>query len=38
VNSILDGARLQDFSVTSDDRSVTEIVHEMLLKAGWISK
>jgi hypothetical protein len=38
LNSILDGARLEDFSVTSDDRSVTQIAHEMLLKAGWISE
>jgi hypothetical protein len=38
LNSILDGARLEDFSLTSDHRSVTQIAHEMLLKAGWISK
>ena len=38
LNSILDGARLEDFSVTSDDRSVTQIAHEVLLKAGWISQ
>jgi len=38
LNSILDRARLEDFVVTSDDRSVTQIAHEMLLKAGWISK
>jgi len=38
LNSILDGARLEEFRVTSDDRSVTQIAHEMLLKAGWISK
>jgi hypothetical protein len=38
LNSILDRARLEDFVVTSDNRSVTQIAHEMLLKAGWISK
>ena len=38
LNSILDRARLEDFSVTTDDRSVTQIAHEMLLNAGWISK
>jgi hypothetical protein len=38
LNSILDRARLEDFSVTSDDRPVTQIAHEMLLKAGWICK
>jgi hypothetical protein len=37
LNSILDRARLEDFFVASDDRSVTQIAHEMLLKAGWIS-
>jgi hypothetical protein len=38
LNSILDRARLEDFFVASDDRSVTQIAHEMLLKAGWISE
>jgi hypothetical protein len=38
LNSILDGARLEDFSVNSDARSVTQIAHEMLFKAGWISQ
>jgi adenylylsulfate kinase len=38
LDSILDRERLEDFSVTSDDRSVTQIAYEMLLKAGWISK
>ena len=38
LNSILDRARLEDFSVTSDDRPVTQIAHEMLLKAGWITR
>ena len=38
LNSILDRARLEDFSVASDDRPVTQIAHEMLLNAGWISK
>ena len=38
LNSILDRARLEDFSVATDDRSLTEIAHEMLLNAGWISQ
>jgi hypothetical protein len=38
LNSTLDRARLEDFSVTADDRSLTEIAHEMLLNAGWISQ
>src|SRR3984957_13200280 len=38
LNSILDRARLENFSVTTDHRSLTEIAHEMLLNAGWISQ
>jgi len=38
LNSILDAARLEDFSVASDNCSVTQTAHEMLLKAGWISE
>jgi hypothetical protein len=34
---ILDRARLEDFTVTSESRSLTEVAHEMLVKAGWIS-
>jgi hypothetical protein len=37
LNVILDRARLEDFAVASEDRSLTEVAHEMLLKAGWIS-
>jgi hypothetical protein len=37
LNLILDGARLEDFSVTNEDRSLTDVAHEMLIKAGWIS-
>jgi hypothetical protein len=38
LNSILDRSRLEDFSIAGDDRSVTQIAHEMLRKAGWISE
>jgi hypothetical protein len=38
LNSILDRARLEDFMVAGDHRSVTQIAHEMLLKAGWLSQ
>jgi hypothetical protein len=38
LNLILDGARLEDFIVTSENRSVTEVAQEMLVKAGWISQ
>jgi hypothetical protein len=37
LNVILDRARLEDFAVTSESRSLTEVAHEMLVKAGWIS-
>lgn len=37
LNLIVDRARLEDFSVTNEDRSLTDIAHEMLIKAGWIS-
>jgi len=38
LDLILDGARLEDFVVTSENRSVTEVAHEMLVRAGWISQ
>jgi hypothetical protein len=37
LNAILDRARLEDFAVTNENRSVTEVAHEMLVKAGWIA-
>jgi N-acetyltransferase len=37
LNVILDRARLEDFTIASENRSVTEVACEMLLKAGWIS-
>jgi hypothetical protein len=37
LNAILDRARLEDFTITSENRSLTEVAHEMLVKAGWIS-
>jgi hypothetical protein len=37
LNVILDRARLEDFTVTSESRSVTDVAHDMLVKAGWIS-
>jgi len=36
LNSILDGARLEDFSVSTEERSITEVALEMLTQAGWI--
>src|SRR5579859_6847866 len=37
LNAILDRARLEDFTITNEDRSLTEVAQEMLTKAGWIS-
>jgi hypothetical protein len=37
LNVILDRARLEDFTVTNENRSLTEVAHEMLVNAGWIS-
>ena len=36
LNAILDHAKLEDFIVANEDRSVTEVANEMLVKAGWI--
>jgi len=36
LNSILDRARLEDFTVATEHRSLSQIAREMLLKAGWI--
>lgn len=37
LNAILDKARLEDFSITNENRPVQEIAREMLVRAGWIS-
>ena len=37
LNVILERARLEDFTVTNENRSLTEVAQEMLVKAGWIS-
>jgi hypothetical protein len=37
LNVILDLARLEDFTVTSENRSLTDVALEMLVKAGWVS-
>jgi hypothetical protein len=36
LNAILDRARLEDFAVFNEDRSLTDVATEMLKKAGWI--
>jgi hypothetical protein len=37
LNAILDRARLEDFTITNENRSPTEVANEMLVRAGWIS-
>lgn len=37
LNVILDRVHLEDFVVTNEHRSVTEVAIEMLVQAGWIS-
>jgi hypothetical protein len=36
LNLILDHARLEDFTVTNENRPLTDVALEMLMKAGWI--
>ncbi|MBZ5509088.1 MAG: hypothetical protein LAO78_26820 [Acidobacteriia bacterium] len=37
LDAILDRARLEDFVLINEDRSVSEVAQEMLTKAEWIS-
>ena len=37
LNVILDRARLEDFTVSNEQRSLSDVALEMLSKAGWIS-
>jgi len=36
LNAILDAARLHDFTVANENRSLTGVAHEILVKVGWI--
>lgn len=36
LNVILDRARLEDFTITNENRPITEVAHEMLVEARWI--
>ncbi len=36
LSVILDRARLEDFTITSENPSSTDLAHETLVKAGWI--
>jgi hypothetical protein len=37
LDAILDRARLEDFTVVNEGRSLNDVAQEMLIKAGWIS-
>ena len=37
LNAILERVRVEDFSVTNEDRPLTEVALEVLVRAGWIS-
>jgi hypothetical protein len=37
LNAILDRAQLDDFAIVNENRSLTDVALEMLVKAGWIS-
>jgi hypothetical protein len=34
--AILDRAQLEDFSVVNENRSITDVAQEMLMRAGWL--
>jgi len=36
LNSVLDNAHLEDFSLLNENRPVTHVAHEMLVRAGWL--
>jgi hypothetical protein len=37
LSTILDSARLENFTIANENRQLTEVAHELLVKAGWIS-
>jgi hypothetical protein len=37
LNVILDHARLKDFAVVNENRSLTDVALDVLVRAGWIS-
>jgi len=38
LSAILDAVRLEDIVVANENRSVTDVALEMLVKAGWLSR
>ena len=37
LNTILDRAQLENFTIINENRPLTDVAHELLVKAGWIS-
>jgi hypothetical protein len=37
LNAILDDAHLEDFALINENRALTEVAHDMLVRAGWLS-
>jgi predicted kinase len=37
LQQVLDVAQLEDFTVVTDKRSVTEVAHQVLTGAGWLA-
>ncbi len=37
LDAILDRARLEDFVVVNENRSLSDVAQEMLIKSGWLS-
>lgn len=37
LNTILDRASLEQFSIRNEDRSITDVAREMLSRAGWLA-
>jgi hypothetical protein len=37
LNAILDRAQLENFTITNENRPLTDVAHELLIQAGWIS-
>ena len=37
LDAILDRATLEDFAVVNENRSLSDVAQEMLIKAGWIA-
>jgi hypothetical protein len=36
LDGILERARLENFTLSNESRPLTEVAHELLVKAGWI--